>query len=200
MTMLLADAAQSMGDYPTAIGADGIVSRDTQRASPKIVAACASESRSRRNRSITSASRTRRGTSESFQPIQPQRPQRPAQRTHSCSADGGRSLRDCDDLGSGRDSRPYLQPVNNLPAGLLAGSVVSASHVPRQVASAVLIGVDLRPNLSVTGSLATIPWLSALRRENQQVSAWSFLKLGALVMPPALLLAIAGLLITGSVR
>ena len=90
--------------------------------------------------------------------------------------------------------------VNNLPAGLLAGSVVSASHVPRQVASAVLIGVDLGPNLSVTGSLATIPWLSALRRENQQVSAWNFLKLGALVMPPALLLAIAGLLITGSVR
>ena len=90
--------------------------------------------------------------------------------------------------------------VNNLPAGLLAGSVVSASHVPRQVASAVLIGVDLGPNLSVTGSLATILWLSALRRENQNVSAWSFLKLGALVMPPALLLAIAGLLFTGSVR
>jgi arsenical pump membrane protein len=90
--------------------------------------------------------------------------------------------------------------VNNLPAGLLAGSVVSASHVPQQVASAVLIGVDLGPNLSVTGSLATILWLSALRRENQQVSAWSFLKLGALVMPPALLLAIAGLLVTGSIR
>jgi arsenical pump membrane protein len=90
--------------------------------------------------------------------------------------------------------------VNNLPAGLLAGSVVSAAHVPRQVASAVLIGVDLGPNLSVTGSLATILWLSALRRENQNVSAWSFLKLGALVMPPALILAIAGLLVTGSVR
>ncbi len=90
--------------------------------------------------------------------------------------------------------------VNNLPAGLLAGSVVTAAHVPRQVASAVLIGVDLGPNLSVTGSLATILWLSALRRENQEVSAWSFLKLGTLVMPPALLLAIAGLLVTGSVR
>jgi arsenical pump membrane protein len=90
--------------------------------------------------------------------------------------------------------------VNNLPAGLLAASVVSASHVPRQVASAVLISVDLGPNLSVTGSLATILWLSALRRENQNVSAWSFLKLGALVMPPALLIAIAGLLVTGSVR
>jgi arsenical pump membrane protein len=35
----------------------------------------------------------------------------------------------------------------------------------------VLIGVDLGPNLSVTGSLATILWLSALQRENQEVSA-----------------------------
>jgi arsenical pump membrane protein len=89
--------------------------------------------------------------------------------------------------------------VNNLPAGLLAGSVVSASHVPQQVAGAVLIGVDLGPNLSVTGSLATILWLSAMRRENQEVGTWSFLKLGALMMPPALLLAIAGMLVTRSV-
>lgn len=82
--------------------------------------------------------------------------------------------------------------VNNLPAGLVAGRVVEMAHVPDHVRSAVLIGVDLGPNLSVTGSLATILWLTALRREGQKVSAWAFLKLGALVMPPALLLAIAG--------
>ncbi len=82
--------------------------------------------------------------------------------------------------------------VNNLPAGLVAGRVVEMAHVPDHVRSAVLIGVDLGPNLSVTGSLATILWLTALRREGQNVSAWSFLKLGALVMPPALLLALAG--------
>jgi arsenical pump membrane protein len=82
--------------------------------------------------------------------------------------------------------------VNNLPAGLVAGRVVEMAHVPDHVRSAVLIGVDLGPNLSVTGSLATILWLTALRREGQSVSAWAFLKLGALVMPPALLLAIAG--------
>ena len=64
----------------------------------------------------------------------------------------------------------------------------------------MLIGVDLGPNLSVTGSLATILGLSALRRENQEVRAWSFLKLGTLVMSPALLLAIAGLLVAGSVH
>ena len=82
--------------------------------------------------------------------------------------------------------------VNNLPAGLVAGRVVEMAHVPDHVRSAVLIGVDLGPNLSVTGSLATILWLTALRREGHHVSAWNFFKLGALVMPPALLLAIAG--------
>nr|WP_321986268.1 arsenic transporter [uncultured Lichenicoccus sp.] len=82
--------------------------------------------------------------------------------------------------------------VNNLPAGLVAGRVVELAQVPEHVRSAVLIGVDLGPNLSVTGSLATILWLTALRREGQSVSAWTFLKLGALVMPPALILAIAG--------
>jgi len=58
-----------------------------------------------------------------------------------------------------------------------------------------LIGVDLGPNLSVTGSLATILWLTALRRERQSVGAGAFLKLGILVMPPALLLAIAAALL-----
>ncbi len=87
--------------------------------------------------------------------------------------------------------------VNNLPAGLVAGRVVELAHVTDQVRSAVLIGVDLGPNLSVTGSLATILWLTALRREGQTVSALTFLKLGALVMPPALLLAIAGAFASG---
>ncbi len=57
----------------------------------------------------------------------------------------------------------------------------------------MLIGVDLGPNLSVTGSLATILWLTAIRREGEDVGAWRFLKLGIVVMPPALLLALAGL-------
>jgi arsenical pump membrane protein len=81
--------------------------------------------------------------------------------------------------------------VNNLPAGLVAGRVIEIADAPEHVRAAVLIGVDLGPNLSVTGSLATILWLSALRRDGYTVSAWTFLKLGMLVMPPALLLAIA---------
>lgn len=83
--------------------------------------------------------------------------------------------------------------MNNLPAGLIAGNVVHIAHVPEMVKSAVLIGVDLGPNLSITGSLATILWLVALRREGQTVTAWAFLKLGAIIMTTALLFAIASL-------
>ncbi len=84
--------------------------------------------------------------------------------------------------------------VNNLPAGLLVGS--AAAHAPPAVTNAVLIGVALGPNLSVTGSLATILWLTALRREGMRVSAWAFLRLGAMVMPPALLLALGAAALT----
>jgi arsenical pump membrane protein len=85
--------------------------------------------------------------------------------------------------------------LNNLPAGLIAGNAVQSAHAPDRATSAILVGVDLGPNLSVTGSLATILWLNALRREGVSVSAWRFLKLGLLVMPPALLLAIGGLFV-----
>ncbi|HWK47942.1 MAG TPA: arsenic transporter [Stellaceae bacterium] len=87
--------------------------------------------------------------------------------------------------------------LNNLPAGLIAGTAVQAAQVPATVTGAVLIGVDLGPNLSVTGSLATILWLTALRREGEYVGAWTFLKLGVVVMPPALILALGGLLLGG---
>jgi len=82
--------------------------------------------------------------------------------------------------------------VNNLPLGLIAGSTLQAAHAHGLVASAVLIGVDLGPNLSITGSLATILWLLALRRENLHVSFWSFLRVGAIAMPIALLAALSG--------
>lgn len=81
--------------------------------------------------------------------------------------------------------------ANNLPVGLVAGSVAASDHLPAPVVSAILIGVDLGPNLSVTGSLATILWLVALRREKIEVGAWRFLKLGMLVTPPALIAALA---------
>jgi arsenical pump membrane protein len=82
--------------------------------------------------------------------------------------------------------------VNNLPLGLIAGSTLQAAHAKGLIADAVLIGVDLGPNLSVTGSLATILWRIALRKEKLDVSFWDFLKVGVVAMPVALSASLGG--------
>jgi arsenical pump membrane protein len=86
--------------------------------------------------------------------------------------------------------------ANNLPVGLLAGSAVQ-DHVAQFLRNALVIGIDLGPNFSVTGSLATILWLIALRREGEHVGFVTFLKYGIAVNSPALLLA-TGAVIAGS--
>ncbi len=86
---------------------------------------------------------------------------------------------------------------NNLPVGLIAGSALHGGAVSAAIRNAVLIGVDLGPNLSVSGSLATILWLIALRRDGEDVSFWKFLRYGLLVMPPALLLAVLASVLMG---
>ena len=80
--------------------------------------------------------------------------------------------------------------VNNLPLGLIAGNTLQAAQAKGLLANAVLIGIDLGPNLSITGSLATILWLIALRREKLDVSFWNFLKVGVVAMPVALLVSL----------
>jgi arsenical pump membrane protein len=82
--------------------------------------------------------------------------------------------------------------LNNLPLGLIAGGTLQAAHAQGLIANAVLIGVDLGPNLSVTGSLATILWLIALRKEKLDVSFWDFFKVGMVAMPVAMLASIGG--------
>jgi arsenical pump membrane protein len=87
--------------------------------------------------------------------------------------------------------------MTNFPVGVAAGSVLAAGHLPAAVSGAMLIGVDLGPNLSITGSLATILWIIALRREGEDMGALRFLRLGALIMPPALVAALAAAILLG---
>ena len=90
--------------------------------------------------------------------------------------------------------------VNNLPLGLIAGGTLQNAHANSLISNSILIGVDLGPNLSITGSLATILWLLALRKERGKgaskekidVSFWEFLKVGAIAMPTALFAALGG--------
>jgi arsenical pump membrane protein len=96
--------------------------------------------------------------------------------------------------------------VNNLPLGLIAGATIQAAHTNGLMANTVLIGVDLGPNLSITGSLATILWLLALRKdsagdtagEKLDVGFWKFLKVGAIAMPAALFAALGGAILMQS--
>ena len=79
---------------------------------------------------------------------------------------------------------------NNLPVALASGYALQTTHAAQHVANAALVAVDLGPNLSVTGSLATLLWLIALRRDGVEVTAWQFLRLGIAVVTPALVVAL----------
>ena len=95
--------------------------------------------------------------------------------------------------GAGAGMAVLCNLANNLPVGLIGGAAVQGAGA--DLSGAVLVGIDLGPNLSVTGSLATLLWLAALRREGIAVSAGVFLRRGAVLMPVALAAALAGLLL-----
>ncbi|MDP9110611.1 MAG: SLC13 family permease [Candidatus Eremiobacteraeota bacterium] len=80
--------------------------------------------------------------------------------------------------------------LNNLPVALGAHFAFSDGSVTPHLVHATLVAVDLGPNLAVTGSLATILWLLALRRARIIVTPWQFLRIGFCVLTGPLLLAL----------
>lgn len=80
--------------------------------------------------------------------------------------------------------------VNNLPAVLVLLPLVSASG-PGPVL-AVLIGVNIGPNLTYVGSLANLLWRSVVRREIM-TTAGEFSRIGLCTVPVTLVAAVAGL-------
>ena len=77
--------------------------------------------------------------------------------------------------------------VNNLPATLVLVPVAAAGG-PGPVL-AVLIGVNVGPNLTYVGSLATLLWRRVLHVEDTDVELGEFVRLGALTVPAALIAA-----------
>jgi len=84
--------------------------------------------------------------------------------------------------------------VNNLPAAVLLSSK-SPLH-PR----ALLIGLDLGPNLVVTGSLSAIFWLQVAKREAASPSVRTYSAVGIVLVPLSVMaaLAVSGALVPGS--
>ena len=92
--------------------------------------------------------------------------------------------------------------VNNLPAAVVSASALSTlpSGADRSnLVAAVIVGVNLGPNLTTIGSLATMLWLLLLRRRGLNVSPLEYLRVGAVVTVPALTVAAATLWLTGAI-
>ncbi len=75
--------------------------------------------------------------------------------------------------------------VNNLPATLIVLPVVAASGAGPVLA--MLIGVNVGPNLTYVGSLATLLWRRIVHAHDETVDIGEFVRLGALTVVPALL-------------
>ena len=66
---------------------------------------------------------------------------------------------------------------NNLPAAVLLGTRTVASP------EALLLGLNLGPNLAVTGSLSAVLWLQSARRSGASPSLRTFSRLGIVLTP-----------------
>jgi arsenical pump membrane protein len=84
-------------------------------------------------------------------------------------------------------SAVFSNLVNNLPATLILVPVEAAAGVGPVLAT--LIGVNVGPNLTYFGSLATLLWRRVLGAEDFDIELAEFLRLGALTVPASLLAA-----------
>lgn len=82
--------------------------------------------------------------------------------------------------------------VNNLPATLVMLGVLGLNPHPGLVL-AMLIGVNVGPNLTYVGSLATLLWRRVLASRDAAPTLTEFLRLGALTVPVGLLAGVAAL-------
>jgi arsenical pump membrane protein len=82
--------------------------------------------------------------------------------------------------------------ANNLPAASLLAARVPAHPL------ALLVGLNLGPNLCATGSLAWVLWRRSARSTGEQPSLLKASRLGLLAVPPALAAAVALLAVRGS--
>jgi arsenical pump membrane protein len=76
--------------------------------------------------------------------------------------------------------------LNNLPVAV-ASSYLVVQAPSEHLAYPLIAGIDLGPNLTTAGSLATILWVGALRKRGIEVSALQYLRLGLVVVPPMLI-------------
>ena len=88
--------------------------------------------------------------------------------------------------------------VNNVPMTLLALPFIHSSveESRRSLTYGTLVGVNIGPTLTTYGSLATMLWLTTVRKRGLQVSTLLYLRVGLVTMPIVLIATLLALLIT----
>lgn len=81
--------------------------------------------------------------------------------------------------------------VNNIPMiGAAIGLLATATPAAREpLAFATLLGTNLGPTVTPFGSLATMLWLTIVRRRGETLSTLDYMKVGAITAPTTLLAA-----------
>jgi arsenical pump membrane protein len=82
--------------------------------------------------------------------------------------------------------------LNNLPATLALLPIVASGGRAGPVL-AVLTGVNICPNLTYVGSLATLLWRRVLREHDTEPSLAGFTRLGLISVPTTVIAATVGL-------
>lgn len=87
--------------------------------------------------------------------------------------------------------------INNIPMTIVAGSalrpMLAAGTVQPAAGYAALLGTNIGPNLTITGSLATLIWLSIVQGRGMSITARQYLRLGIATVPLILVSAAVGL-------
>jgi arsenical pump membrane protein len=94
-------------------------------------------------------------------------------------------------LGTAALAAALANVINNLPAVLVL-LPLAAPAGPGAIL-AVLIGVNIGPNLTYTGSLATMLWRRVLHTSGSGPSLWEFTRLGLLTVPAGIVIAVLAL-------
>lgn len=98
-------------------------------------------------------------------------------------------------LGIGAASGSNL--INNWTMALVLIPPLDTGNASNAHIFASLFGTDIGPNLTVVGSLATLIWMTQLRRAGVTVTGRTYLRLGLLTTVPALLTAMLTLALVG---
>jgi arsenical pump membrane protein len=87
--------------------------------------------------------------------------------------------------------------INNVPVTLLSLAVSqhAVAVVRESMVYGVLVGANIGPTLTTYGSLATMLWLTVLRKRGLTVETGAYMRISLVTMPLVLMAALAGLLL-----